>query len=137
MHLLAVVQSVTLDLGLLSKLVGVLLPLLVGLVTKKRAPAWLKAVLLALLAAVAGVITDAISNGGTIVVKQAIDAGLTAWVLGVGSYYGLHKPAGIAAAVQNVAPNVGIGAASPPPEARPPAPRQRAAAKKTTTGKTR
>lgn len=144
MLMLAVAAAVTVNVALLAQVTGVGLPLLVGLVTKKQAPSWVKAVALAFLAAVSGVVSSAIDHSGTIVIHQAVQLGITSWVTGIAAYYGLHKPTGLAEKVQDVAPNAGIGPASPPeaeaeplPEPPPPprsrgslqGPRQRAATK--------
>lgn len=92
---------------LVSVVVAPLLPLLVGLVTKLAASPGLKAVLLLALSAVVGVVNQWIEAGPDfILTSDLIVATLVAWVIAVGTHFGLYKPTGIAS---NLAPNTGIG----------------------------
>lgn len=88
-------------------LTGFLIPLLVGLLSKWRAPRWVKSVLnlglSALSATLASVIPAEFSWAAF---------GLTfaaTWATSIASYYGLLKPTGTAQAVQLRTANVGIG----------------------------
>jgi len=97
-----------LDAVAVSILVGTVLPLAVGLLTKLRASSGVKAVLLALLTALAGLITTATLADGSAVIswELALNAGL-AWVTGVATHYGLWKATGVA---YHLAPSIGVGA---------------------------
>jgi hypothetical protein len=83
---------------LVAVLIGSVLPLLVGLVTKASWPAGLRAVLLLLLAGVTSFLTDWVGslNGG-----PAFDPGVSllaalgVFLAGVGLQFGFWKPTGL------------------------------------------
>jgi predicted membrane-bound spermidine synthase len=89
----------------ISLLVGVVLPLLTGLVTKTSTSAGFKAVLLLALSAVTAVLTDYLTalNAGT-----AFDLGTTlltalgTFLVGVGMHFGIWKPTGVSIGLQRV-----------------------------------
>lgn len=95
----------------ISLLVGVVLPLLTGLVTKTSTSAGFKAVVLLALSAVTAVLTDFLAalNGGT-----AFDLGATlltalgTFLIGVGMHFGIWKPTGVAAGLQRVGSGSGV-----------------------------
>lgn len=83
----------------ISLLVGVVLPLLAGLVTKSSANANLRAVVLLALA----VLTTAVTTvGDTLIVGSPVDVATVAltalgtFLVGVGTHFGLFKPVGLA-----------------------------------------
>ena len=82
--------------------VGLLAPILVGLVTKTSQSAGLKAVLLAAIAAVTGIGQGFLNTPPetTWVWQTAVLAGGVAWVTAVATHYGLYKPTGITATIQ-------------------------------------
>lgn len=84
-----------------SIIVGFLLPLLVGLVTKVSTPSSVKGVLLLLLSAVSGLLAQAaVEDAGFAVTQEAlISAGIT-FAIGVATHYGLWRPTGATARVQ-------------------------------------
>lgn len=89
----------------ISLLVGVVLPLITGLVTKTTTPAGVKAViLLALSALTTGVASfgDAVANGVQFDLGAAILTFLTTFLFGVGTHFGLWAPTGVAARLQAV-----------------------------------
>ena len=90
---------------------GVVIPILVGLLTKLKAPSSTKAIANAALSAVAGalatVVGDAFTWSGFAV------AALSAWAVSVSSYYGLLKPTGVTNAVQGATADVGVGPVRP------------------------
>jgi hypothetical protein len=96
------------DVAILSAVVGVFLPILVGVVTKELASGGLKATVLALFAAVSGIITGAVQAGGAFT-QEALIAGFISWVIAVSTYYGYWKPTSVAAKVAEVTSAVGIG----------------------------
>lgn len=95
------------DMTLLALLVGVIVPLLVGLLTKVNASPGIKAFFnLGLTALGAALATS--NQIGFSWKPFAINFGV-AWAVSVGSYYGFYKPTGTAAKVANIAPEVGVG----------------------------
>lgn len=96
----------------ISLLIGVILPLLVGLVTKWETPSAFRAVLLLLLSAVSAFATEFLAslNSGT-----AFDVGATllsvlgTFLVGVGMQFGIWRPTGASDAMKRV------GSPNPPP----------------------
>ena len=89
---------------LVGLLVSVVLPLLVGLVTKASTSSGVKAVILAVLAAITGVaITwqQANSNGISWDWKTAVIAALISFLVAVGTHFGFWKPTLVTAAAQS------------------------------------
>lgn len=79
-----------------SILLGIVIPLLIDLVTKRTTGSSLKALLLAGLAAAAGLVTQAIVDDGTAVVSaQGIVLAVTTWVSGAIAHGYLWKPTGV------------------------------------------
>jgi hypothetical protein len=89
----------------ISLLVGVILPIIVGLVTTRVTNSGIRATLLALLAAGTGLLTEL---GETIATGTPYDLGvggisaLAAFLTGVGLHFGLYKPTGVAERAQAV-----------------------------------
>jgi chromate transport protein ChrA len=95
---------------------GVLIPILVGLVTKLGAPPALKAILHALLAAIAGLIITATTLDGVAVFsRESLVSAFIAWITGVAAYLGFLKPTQISPAVNHATANFGIGPKNPNP----------------------
>lgn len=97
------------DLALVvNVIVGVFIPILVGVVTKLHASRGLKAILNALLAAATGILSqtvvDAHTNWRRIVVSIAVT-----WIMSVATHYGLWKPTGATDAVAGATGKLGIG----------------------------
>lgn len=86
-------------LNLVTVLLAVLAPVLVGLVTTKVTASGWRAVLLATLAAAIGVGAGFRDNPpGTVWDwRAAVLAAVTAWVIAVATHYGLWKPTGVSA----------------------------------------
>jgi hypothetical protein len=103
-------STITIDPFAVSILVGTVLPIVVGLVTKLGASSGLKAVLLLLLSAVQGLIVSSTMGDGAAVfsTETLLIAGL-GWVSAVASYYGLLTPTGISPAVNNKTARFGLG----------------------------
>lgn len=93
----------SLDLAqLLALVVGTILPLLTGLVTKANAAAGVKAVVLLALAAVTGFLSnlvDALNTHAAFNVGSVFLTVLATFLVGVGSYFGLLKPTSLSAKV--------------------------------------
>lgn len=93
----------SLDLAqILALVVGTILPLFTGFVTKSTATSGVKAVVLLGLAAVTGFLTnwiDAINTAAHFNVGTVFITVLATFLAGVGSYFGLLKPTQVAAKV--------------------------------------
>jgi hypothetical protein len=87
---------------LVQTLVAVVLPILVGLVTKASTDARVKAILLALLSALSGVAQGFLQTppGTTWDWQQAVLSAVTTFVIAVAAYYGLWKPTGVSEKAQ-------------------------------------
>lgn len=96
------------DVATLSLIVGVVLPILVGVVTKELASGGLKATLLALFSGVAGLVNGAINADG-VFTRESLYAAATTWVIAVATYYGYWKPTGAAQKVAQATDKAGIG----------------------------
>jgi len=98
--------SFTPDIPLLLWLaVAVVLPILVGLVTTRETSPARKAVFLAALALIAGLLTQllaAINAGVTYDLFAGLVQGLATFLIAVAVYYGLWKPTGVGKAAQSV-----------------------------------
>jgi hypothetical protein len=95
------------DATLLATLAGVIVPLLVGIVTKLEAPAGLKAMVNAALTALGGLVATIVP--GDFHWHPFLASWATAWVVSVATYYGLWRPTGVAPAVQQSTATVGVG----------------------------
>lgn len=88
----------------LSACVGVILPVLVGIVTKKLTSPAVQAVLLAFFAAVSGFLSQwlaAINGGAPFSWQVAAFTWLMTFVTAVATHYGFWKPTGVSSAVQS------------------------------------
>lgn len=99
--------------------VGLLLPLLVDLVTKRQASAAVKSTVLLALSLITGVLTDflgALNTGQSFDWATALYGAAVTFVLGVVSFFGLTSSLGISGkdgAIQRAVPG-GIGRAQDP-----------------------
>ena len=99
------------DVAILSILVGTVLPILVGISTKKLATGAVKASVLAGLSIVTGLVNGALNADGVLTQEALVGAGI-AWVTAVATHYGFFKPSGISEKVGEKAfPNAGLGKA--------------------------
>lgn len=94
----------------LASLVGVVLPLVVGVVTKINAPAGVKALLLLTLTVVSTPLqllaSDNASMGGVHLGEEFWRQLVLTWLVAVGTYYGVYKPTDVAS---KLLPQVGVG----------------------------
>lgn len=103
---------------LLTLLVSVVLPALVALLTSRLASPGVKAIALALLAALVGFLSelaDALTAGTPFDAAAALMSWVTAFIVAVASHYGLLKPTGVTGstgAIANALPG-GIGRDDP------------------------
>lgn len=102
-------QKVHLDVGILTFIIGVLLPLLTGLVTKANASPKLKALTLLSLSLIASAVQYLISVNGVVNLRTFLANFAVTWLIAISTYFGFTKPTGAAAKAQNVAPNIGLG----------------------------
>lgn len=90
-------------------LVSTILPLIVGLVTTRVTHSGVKAVVLAALSAVTGLLTElgnALTAGTPYNLGTGLVFALTAFLVATGLHYGLLKPTGASGAVQSVGSKV-------------------------------
>lgn len=104
-------EIVSLDLVTWAMLGGVLVPILVGIVSKCAAPASLKSVLNLVLSGIAGLVATAQATDG-VLSKEAIVAWLLALTASIATYYGVYKPTGVSGSVQEATAGFGLGSAS-------------------------
>lgn len=97
------------DVAALSFVLGTIIPALVALLTKSGAHPGIKAVLNALLTAIAGVVSLAIIDEGQIVFSQALSSIAMVWFSSVATHYGLLRPTGVSRALASSTSNFGIG----------------------------
>lgn len=83
-----------------SLLVGVILPILVGIVTKHTTSGGVKAILLALLSAVSGILTEYLANPDTLNWAAAGLTWLATFLVAVATYFGVWRPTGVAGSAQ-------------------------------------
>ena len=100
-------ETVSQDIQLLTVLTGVIVPLLVGLVTKSSASSGLKAFVNLILTAIGTALAQVIP--ATFEWKSFFISWLIAFAVSAGTYYGFYKPTGIAPAVNQSTGNVGVG----------------------------
>jgi hypothetical protein len=82
--------------------VTVIMPLVVGLVTKFSTSAAVKSLLLVLLSLVNGVLSEALAAGDGFDWRKAITQAVVAFVIAVAVHFGVWKPTGTTDTVQRV-----------------------------------
>lgn len=97
-----------LDPTIISIVLGSVMPILVGVVTKQVASNALKATALAFLSGVTGILAGAQTAGG-IVSRETLMLAAVAWVVGVATHFGYYKPTGVSDKVQEKTSNFGVG----------------------------
>jgi small basic protein len=105
---------------LLTLLVSVILPILVALATNRLSSPGVKAVVLALLAALVGFLSellDALVDNTAFNLGAAVMSWVTAFIIAVASHYGLLKPTGLTGSKGAVAQAVPGGLGTPVPVA--------------------
>lgn len=91
------------NIQILSLFIGTILPIVVGLVTKSSWGGGARAVLLALLSVVNGFgisLLDHLNSGVVFDWKGAALTALGAWIVAVGTHFGLWSPTGVADAAK-------------------------------------
>lgn len=102
-------HALQVDVAVLTFLVGTVVPLVTGLVTKLRSSSRLKAMTNLVLSVLGGVGAWLINAEGKTTVGGLASAIVTTYLASGVSYQNLWKPTGAAQAVQEVAPESGIG----------------------------
>ena len=97
------------DVTLLAFLIGSVMPLLTGMVTKISASSRVKSVTNLVLSVLAGVLAHLMENTGKSTLLDLATAAITAYLAAGVTYQNLWKPAGTTAAVQNKTAGTGIG----------------------------
>lgn len=93
-----------------ARLLGLAVPLLVALITKRWASQGLKAILNLVLAAVSGAIAPVLAgNGGPDSIGELFNLILNSFITSIVVYYGLYKPTGVSAAFADATARVGLG----------------------------
>lgn len=101
-------ENLVLAISTWTLLSSVVLPILVGIVTKEVASRGLKAVVLAFLAAANGAVSSAIQNEG-ILSQATLSAAVISFVVAVASYYGFLQPTNISPTVNEKTSDFGVG----------------------------
>jgi hypothetical protein len=88
-------------------LIGVVLPILVGLITKTSAPAKVKVIANMLLSAAAALITGALNEEGyALISTEMLAQAVILFVVSTASYLGIYKPLEVP---ERLAPDKGFG----------------------------
>ena len=87
---------------LVSMLDGTVLPVLVGLVTKKVTKEGTKAILLALLSALAGFGAEYLGDPDKFILTAALLNWLQTFIIAVAMHFGFWKPTGVSAKAQDI-----------------------------------
>lgn len=94
----------------LALLIGTVLPLIAGLITRWNASAGVRAVVLLVLSAIASFLTawmDAVNSGTGFDIGATLLAVLGTFLVGVGSHFGLWRAVGASDAVKNIGGFIG------------------------------
>lgn len=100
---------ISVDVALLTFVLGSLVPLVVAILTKANASSGIKAVANVVLSIVAAVCTDLIAQGGKASVIQVLTVAIAAYVASGVTYTHFWKPTGIAPALQTSTAEFGVG----------------------------
>ena len=86
--------TVILDPVVMSAVVGVVIPILTGVITKLRASTGTKAIVAIFLSVIAGALSEIVAGGGTFDPRTMALATASAFVANVASYLGVWQPIG-------------------------------------------
>lgn len=93
---------------------GSLIPLVVGLITKQWASSWVKAAANVLLSVAGGILAVVVQTKGSISIAELVNGVFITLTTGNILHVAVYKPLGLSEAVQNVAPALGIGESPDP-----------------------
>jgi hypothetical protein len=105
-------MDLNIDPQVLSYILGIVFPIIVGIVTKATAPAWVKALTLTVLSTIGGFLSQAITENGHVDLKRVFVSTVTVFVVGVATHFGLWKPSevtGSTGKVQTKTADFGVG----------------------------
>lgn len=103
---------ITLDPTTVVMITALVVPILVGLLTKLNAPSGLKSFVMLLVSALSTLLAQAMTEDGYAVVSQDMfKAWIVTTVTAVATYYGVYKPLGVSS---SLVPSKGLGASSAP-----------------------
>lgn len=105
-------NQIGLDAATLTRLLGVLVPLLVAAITKKYASAGLKGFLNLLASVLVGSFAYLVAEDGGYDWTGFVNGSLDTFMTSIIAYYGVLKPTGLAGSVTNATKDFGLG--SPP-----------------------
>jgi hypothetical protein len=87
--------------GVVSLVVAVVLPILVGLLSKASWPGWVRGVLLLFLSAVKSVFESYLGAGDAFDPSRVIMGAAITFMVAVAAYFGVWRGSGVAVAAQN------------------------------------
>lgn len=96
---------------LLNLIVGVVIPILAGLIFRSTAPSAVKRIIVLALAVLATVLRQVIDGAGVLTEQMVLD-GVEMFIVAVASYFGVFKDTKLA----NLAPSRGIGGVEVDPD---------------------
>lgn len=109
--LYAVMEKVLeVDVTVITFIVGSVIPLIVGFLTKLKASSSVKAMANIVLSIIAGAGSVLIAAEGSITWKNLVTSVFTTLISSGLTYNNIWKPTGVAAKVSNIAPGTGLGA---------------------------
>lgn len=107
---------VLLDPMLVTTIISVVIPLLVGILTKLRAHPGVKAVMLIILNGVGAAIGTAVGVDGVAVISRTtVYQFIVGCVVSIATYYGVWKPTGVSGGINRATATVGLGSSRPRP----------------------
>lgn len=110
--LIATAVAITLSPLAVTAVQGLALPVLVGFVTKKNAPPWVKQAVAALGSGAGALITLSLTADGTALISlDALLLAVIEWAIAVAVYNDVYKPQGLN---DSLAPNRGLGGPGEP-----------------------
>lgn len=106
----------TINAQLTQELLAVVIPLVVGIITTKASAGWFRSLALIVLTALATMITTAVQADGIAVLGKAdIIEAINNVVVSIAIYYGVWKPTGISAKVNDATATFGLNVGAAPP----------------------
>lgn len=108
------IDFLNLDAASASRLIGLVVPLLVALLTRRWASDRLKSVLNVLSSAVLGSAVYLMAADGGYDLEGFFNSFLNTLVVSIVSYYGFYKPTGVAGSVAEKTEGFGLGSDRPP-----------------------
>lgn len=102
-------HTLQVDVTWLQPLVGLIIPILTGVLVKTKASSQIKSLVTLFLGALSGAITTVIANQGSLQPKEFAVGIMLTWITAWSSYNGFYKGSGITKAVQTKTADFGVG----------------------------